>query len=88
MAQEMGLVVFGPSQLNRASAGQKARAPVLSDLRDSGEIEQDADAVMLLYRADMEDPEALADLIVAKNRWGQLGSLTLRPDLARHRFGE
>jgi replicative DNA helicase len=88
MAQEMGLVVFGPSQLNRASAGQKARAPVLSDLRDSGEIEQDADAVMLLYRADMENPDALADLIVAKNRWGQLGSFTLRPDLARHRFGE
>ena len=43
---------------------------------------------MLLYRADMENPDALADLIVAKNRWGQLGSFTLRPDLARHRFGE
>lgn len=88
MAQEMGLVVFAPSQLNRSSGGQKTRAPVLSDLRDSGEIEQDADAVLLLYREDMEDPDALADLIVAKNRWGQLGSFTIRPDLAKHRFGQ
>lgn len=86
IAQELGLVVFAPSQLNRASAGGKPRPPVLSDLRDSGEVEQDADAVLLLHREDQSDPESMAELIVAKNRWGQLGSLGLRPDLSRHRF--
>jgi len=86
MAQDLGLVVFAPSQLNRSSAGSNPRAPVLSDLRDSGEVEQDADAVLLLYREDMEDPDALADLIVAKNRWGQLGAFKLRPELSKHRF--
>ena len=51
-----------------------------------GMAEQDADAVLLLYREDMEDPDALADLIVAKNRWGQLGAFKLRPELSKHRF--
>jgi len=86
LAQRLDCVVIAASQLNRASKAQTK--PALIHLRDSGEIEQDSDGVMLLHRPDHDDDDdATAQLLIAKNRWGELGALDLVPDLANHRFG-
>lgn len=80
MAKELNVPVLALSQLSRSveqrkdSSGQGSKKPQLSDLRDSGSIEQDADIVMFLYRDDYYNKESSrkgeADLIVAKNRQG------------------
>ena len=84
LAQRLDCVVIAASQLNRAS--KASAAPMLNHLRDTGEAEQDADGVMLLHRPDHDEPDAIAKLLIAKNRWGELGSIDLVPDLAHHRF--
>ena len=70
------------SQLNRASETEKRR-PKLSDLRESGSIEQDADVVMFIHRESLENPSST--LIVAKQRNGPLGDVSLwfRGDVTR-----
>jgi len=70
--------VIALSQLNRANAGRKGKAaePQLTDLRESGAIEQDADVVLLLHRFRAPGRDELK-VIVAKNRQGQTGELTL-----------
>lgn len=76
LAKEAGVAVVCLAQLNRESVKRTADAePRLSDLRDSGEIEQDADVVMLLHRLDnnAELPVHQVDLILAKNRNGPTG---------------
>jgi replicative DNA helicase len=78
-------VVLAASQLNRAS--KDSALPTLRGLRDSGVVEQAADGCLLLHRPDHDDPEATAQLLIAKNRWGELGALDLVPDLQNHRFG-
>jgi replicative DNA helicase len=69
------------SQLNRASEARRDRRPHLADLRESGGIEQDCDAVVLLHREDLYEPESPrvgeADFIVAKQRNGRTGDVTL-----------
>ncbi|MCF7992244.1 MAG: replicative DNA helicase [Thiohalocapsa sp.] len=74
LAKEVGAPVIALSQLNRESAGRSDARPRLSDLRESGAIEQDADCVMLLHRPDLAgDTDAtpgVAELIVAKQRNG------------------
>lgn len=85
LAQRLNCVVLAASQLNRAS--KASAVPTLVHLRDSGEIEQDADGVMLLHRPDHDDENAVAQLLIAKNRWGELGTVHLTPDLGAHRFG-
>lgn len=91
LARDLNVPVLALSQLSRAVEGRPGHEPLLSDLRDSGSIEQDADVVMFLYRPDVyfteeewerqhpgEDyPRGVADLIVAKHRNGPLG----RPQL-------
>jgi replicative DNA helicase len=72
MAGEFKCVVLAAAQLNRESEKQ-SREPRLSDLRDSGTIEQDADVVMLLHRDNRDSVEA--KLIIAKNRTGAVGSV-------------
>lgn len=76
MAKELGCVVILLSQLNRALESREDKRPRISDLRDSGSIEQDADLVGLIYRDcvynDMADPHQ-AELIVAKHRSGPTG---------------
>lgn len=78
LAREHNCAVVALSQLNRKVADRKDNRPLLSDLRDSGSLEQDADIVLLLHRPIMTDPNAdptLAEVIVAKNRNGEVGIL-------------
>ncbi|RBP66394.1 replicative DNA helicase [Brevibacterium sanguinis] len=75
MAKELHVPVIALSQLNRGSADRPDKKPTLSDLRESGSIEQDADAVILLHREHHESDELHVN--VAKNRQGPPGSLIL-----------
>lgn len=79
-ARELRVPVIALSQLNRESEGRQRRLPSLSDLRESGSIEQDADAVLLLQRrVDKDGAETdELDVVVAKNRRGNTGKATLR----------
>lgn len=84
-ARELNVPIILLSQLSRAVEQRKGdHRPVLSDLRDSGSIEQDADIVMFIYKADMyndvvsEDEPDIVELIVAKHRNGPLGMVKLR----------
>ncbi|PVB19769.1 replicative DNA helicase [Mycobacteroides abscessus] len=83
LALEMDAVVLAPTQLNRGPMQQngKMRAPVLTDLRESGGIEQDCDGVILLHYPENEID--FVDFVVAKNRNGSEGSITLRFDKYR-----
>ena len=82
MAKELNVPVVCLSQLNRAAEGRSDKRPVLSDLRESGSIEQDADSVMMLYRDDYYNPNTeeknIAECIVAKNRHGEIGTVKLQ----------
>lgn len=88
LAKELNVPVIALSQLNRMSVSRSDHRPQLSDLRDSGCIEQDADVVLLLHREELclTDPSAReqvsgqAELIVAKNRHGPTGTIQLRFD--------
>ncbi|MCC8356627.1 MAG: replicative DNA helicase [Oscillospiraceae bacterium] len=81
-AKELGVPLICLSQLSRANEARQNKRPMLSDLRESGSIEQDADAVIGLYREgyydqECEDPNA-AEAIVLKNRHGRVGTVYLR----------
>ena len=82
MAKELNVPVICLSQLNRAAEGRSDKRPVLSDLRESGSIEQDADSVMMLYRDDYYNPNTeeknMAECSVAKNRHGEIGTVKLQ----------
>lgn len=81
LARELQVPVIALSQLNRGVEQRKPPRPMLSDLRESGAIEQDADLVMFIYREDYYDRESeregIADLIVAKHRNGGLADIEL-----------
>jgi replicative DNA helicase len=81
LAKELGVPVVALSQLNRGPEQRQDKKPMLSDLRESGSIEQDADVVILLHREDAyerESPRAgEADLIVAKHRNGPTATVTV-----------
>lgn len=90
LAKELKVPVIALAQLNRASEGRPNRQPTLADLRDSGEIEQDADIVAMLHREDMHRtaPEwaGLAQMFIRKNRNGPTGECLLALDGPRMRF--
>src|ERR1700683_2317544 len=84
VARELNIPVICLSQLNRATEGRDGHRPRMSDLRESGSIEQDADVVMLLHREDYYrmsepdfQPDNIAEVIVAKQRNGPTGTVKL-----------
>lgn len=89
LARELHIPVLALSQLNRESERRTERRPQLSDLRDSGAIEQDADVVIFVHRPGVyeqgKDPE-FAELVVAKNRSGPAGIVRGHVDLATGRW--
>ena len=92
LARELNVPVLAVSQLSRAVEWRASHRPQLSDLRESGTIEQDADVVMFIYRddyyytreewerehPDKEYPQGIADIMVAKHRNGPTGQISLR----------
>ncbi len=87
LAKELNVPVLVLSQLNRAAEGRKDHRPVLSDLRESGSIEQDADIVMFIYKSEnyrdideREREEGIAELIIEKHRNGEKGTIKLQWD--------
>lgn len=78
LAKELNIAVIALSQLNREVEKRPNKKPILADLRDSGSIEQDADAVFLLYPVkEYESGDRLLGLNIAKNRQGTLGDIAL-----------
>lgn len=81
LAKELDVPVIALSQLNRGSEQRTDKRPMVSDLRESGSIEQDADIVILLHREDMYNPESdrvgEADMIIAKHRGGPTRTIPL-----------
>lgn len=91
LAKELDIPVLAGAQLSRAVEQRQNKIPQLSDLRESGAIENDADCVMFIYRDEVYNPESerkgLADLIVAKHRNGPLGEITLKWIAEQTKFG-
>jgi replicative DNA helicase len=81
LAKEIGVPIIAASQLSRGPDSREDHRPLLSDLRESGSIEQDADMVLFIYRDDFYNPETekknVAEIIIAKNRAGSTGTVEL-----------
>ncbi|TAK22037.1 MAG: replicative DNA helicase [Chloroflexota bacterium] len=92
LARELNVPVIALSQLSRAIEARQDHRPVLSDLRESGSIEQDADIVMFIHREELYNPATdrknLADLIIAKHRNGPTATVQLRFFPSQTRFAD
>lgn len=92
LAKELAVPVVALSQLNRTLENRVEKVPTLSDLRESGAIEQDADQVLMLYRDELYDEfsteRGVAQVHVVKNRHGRTGVVKLSADLACGRWSD
>lgn len=93
MAKDLEVAVYLASQLNRTLEARTCKRPINSDLRDSGAIEQDADIVLMLYRDEVytgpaSNDRGMAEIIITKQRQGQLGTVRARFEGAYSRFGD
>ncbi len=92
LAKDFNIPVLVLSQLSRASKDRTDKRPVLTDLRESGAIEQDADVVLMLYRDDYYNPETetpgQAEVIIAKHRSGETGKIYLSWQGEYTKFGD
>lgn len=92
IAKEFDCVVFALSQLSRNLENRPNKRPVNADLRESGQIEQDADVILFIYRDEIYNKESkdigTAEIIVGKCRDGEVGTVRLGTDLARATFAD
>jgi replicative DNA helicase len=90
LGRELNVPIVALAQLNRSAEGRVGNRPRMSDLRESGALEQDADVVMLIHREEYYEPDkegvqGVAEIIIAKQRNGPTGSINLHfsPKLTR-----
>ena len=85
-------VVVALSQLSRSLENRPNKRPLNADLRESGQIEQDADIILFIYRDEIYNPETkeegIAEIIIGKCRDGEIGTVRLGTDLARATFAD
>lgn len=90
LAKELNVPILALSQLSRAVEGRTSHVPMLSDLRESGALEQDADIVMFIYREELYDKESdkkgIAEIHIAKHRNGPCAVIPMRFEAATTRF--
>jgi replicative DNA helicase len=92
LARELDVPVLALAQLSRTVESRQSKVPQLSDLRESGSIEQDSDIVMFIYRDEVYNPDTerknIADIIVAKHRNGPVGEISLYFQSSQTRFSD
>jgi replicative DNA helicase len=92
LAKELDCPVMTLAQLSRSVEGRQSHVPMLSDLRESGDLEQDADIVIFIYREELYDPDTdkkgTAELHIAKHRNGPIGVVPLRFDASTTTFSD